>query len=553
MTTCETSVDFDSLAWGEPQITDTRRGPRRLRDVPIRGEHADEIFRLYRDGELKPLGYSVSKVRGEWTLTEWRLPDGSMPEPAPIEHNGTAPASQPGEPVQTLNREETGRLGQISGLLLPWQAAAVESNAAALKAGGTIDASDTGTGKTFAIVAAALVLGRPLFAVCPKAVIPAWIKAAEHFGMQLEGCINYEMLKTGKTDFLKIEEGTFRNRPTKRFVWKLRTGTIIAFDECHRLKSYVTANAKMGVAAILQGFTVAGISATCADNPTQMQFVGLVAKLIKTPGEFYPWMLANGVRRGRFGMEYKGGAAGLKKIHAKIFPARGTRIRISDLKDFPPTQIAAEAYDCGGETGDIQRAYDEMREEIAKLKSKEDQDAEKNISAMILVEQLRARQRTEILKVPTITALAQDQAEEGMSVCIFVNFDDVLLSLINRLDAQLFIRGGQTPLERQWMIERFQADKERFIICNIQAGGVGISLHGAPDGRHRYSIICPTFSAQALKQCFGRPWRAGGAPSIQRIIYAAGTIEETICRKVRAKMARIDALNDGDLMPQIQF
>jgi len=48
-----------------------------------------------------------------------------------------------------------------------------------------------------------------------------------------------------------------------------------------------------------------------------------------------------------------------------------------------------------------------------------------------------------------------------------------------------------------------------------------------------------------MKQALGRVWRAKGAKSIQRIFFAAGTIEEAVCKGVNEKIGRIDILNDG--------
>jgi hypothetical protein len=118
-------------------------------------------------------------------------------------------------------------------------------------------------------------------------------------------------------------------------------------------------------------------------------------------------------------------------------------------------------------------------------------------------------------------------------------------ALCAKLKTNCVIRGGQKDSDRQANIDAFNADRSHVIICNIKAGGVGVSLHGTPTSRMRYAIICPTHSGQDLKQALGRVWRAKGAKSIQRIFFAAGTIEEKVCKQVNAKISRIDVLNDG--------
>jgi superfamily II DNA or RNA helicase len=166
---------------------------------------------------------------------------------------------------------------------------------------------------------------------------------------------------------------------------------------------------------------------------------------------------------------------------------------------------------------------------------------------------LRARQQIEELKAKTIAAMAKDGAEEGMSVAVFVNFDSSVNEVAALLKTSCVIRGGQKDSERERFVGRFQANQEQFIVCNIRAGGVGISLHDSTGRKPRLALISPTYSAQDLRQALGRVHRAGGAHSIQRVIFAAGTCEERACEAVARKLGHIDLLNDGDLQGQLQM
>ena len=98
------------------------------------------------------------------------------------------------------------------------------------------------------------------------------------------------------------------------------------------------------------------------------------------------------------------------------------------------------------------------------------------------------------------------------------------------------------------MIDAFQADETKVMLCQIQSGGVGVSLHDERGERPRSSLICPTYSAIDLKQALGRIHRAGAkSKSVQRIIFAADSIEEAVMKKVKAKLHNIETLNDGDI------
>jgi superfamily II DNA or RNA helicase len=520
------ATEIQSLAaWSTPVEVNTRNGPRML----SKAQPTERFSIAWRAGkdDMKASGLSWSKDMrtGDWSLMWWQ------PMPAAIVEARTA----------GLSDDEEGRLRAITPLLLGYQLASTRAVALAIKRHqGALDASDTGTGKTFVALAACFVLDRPIYVVCPKAVIPSWKRAAVHYGITLAGVCNYELLRRGGQSEVKL----VGKDKDEHFEWQLPKGTVIIMDEIHRMKDYKTLNSAMGLAALRQGYDVMGLSATAADNPMQMKFSGLLTKCFPVEKAFFGWMLRNGVSKGRWGMEFNGGQQVLNRIHHDIFPEHGTRLRIADLGDaFPETQIAAEAYDMNGEASKIDSIYAEMEAEIARIEASEKADK----GACILVELLRARQRSEVLKIPAIAAMAQDAIEEGMSVAVFVNFDDSADALMAKLETTCTIRGGQTAEAREKCIADFQCDKSPVIVCNIKAGGVGVSLHGSPTSRRRLSIICPTFSGQDLKQALGRVWRANGAKSIQRIFFAAGTVEEKICQQVNQKIARIDTLNDGDL------
>ena len=108
------------------------------------------------------------------------------------------------------------------------------------------------------------------------------------------------------------------------------------------------------------------------------------------------------------------------------------------------------------------------------------------------------------------------------------------------------IRGDQTADERQRNIDAFQSDKTRVLIANLRAGGVGVSLHDLNGKFPRTALICPGWSPTDLKQALGRVHRAGGkSTSIQRILYAADTVEERVAERIQERLRTLAILNDG--------
>jgi Mimiviridae putative ATP-dependent RNA helicase len=457
--------------------------------------------------------------------------------------------------VEGLRLEE--RLAQVAERIDPefhYQLTHIRTLVRALmKHGSALDTSDTGTGKTFTAAGAAYVLGLDLFVICPISVRADWKYAAELIGVRLVEATNYEMIRTGNLPYVSTED-------KKQYEWHHEildpVPTLFVLDEVHRCKDYKTQNANLAVAAIEQGYSTLLLSATAADNPMHMKVVALATGLIRRANDFFGWMLANGVTKepvygySRYGkargpkvLKFTGGDRVLTKLHNQLFPEHGGRMRIKDLGDrFPTTQIMAVAYDMPEASAEIQKAYLEMRAEIAKLRAR----AAKDRGANILTAKLRARQQVELLKVPAFVEIAEQSVQDGFAVIVYCNFEATLVALSARLGVADVIHGGTKQERRHEIRTQFNDDKISLVLCNIKAGGVAIGLQGKEGGKARLSLINPTYSGIDLKQAFGRPHRAGGCPSIQKIIFAADTVEEEACRKVRAKLHRLAVFNEGE-------
>jgi len=224
-------------------------------------------------------------------------------------------------------------------------------------------------------------------------------------------------------------------------------------------------------------------------------------------------------------------------------------LRHSDLGDaFPETLIHARAFDMDS-AREIANEYEELCNRIEELRMQE------NFSANVLAEQTRARQRIEMLKAPAVASLCRDLVEEGNSVFIAVNYTETREWLMNELETDCAIYGGQNELERRGAIDSFQNDKARIIIGITQACREGLNLHDTKGKYPRISLIMPTPSAYDLKQVLGRVHRAGGqSKSVQYIIYAAQVpIEEDTCNSLDGKLKRMDLLADGMIDPSINL
>lgn len=412
-----------------------------------------------------------------------------------------------------------------------------------------IDMSEPGTGKTYCGSALCARMGCPVVVVTTKATVPSWRMVLEKFGVKPLLVTNYEQLTRGKQAVCR-KHGTY-------FEWLLPADALIVFDECQKCKGLKSLNSGLLIAARRQHFRILLCSATAASNPLEMKALGFALGL-HALCDFYTWARRHGVVDGFFGLQFNGEPDALKRIHESIFPHKGSRMTIANIPSFPATMIEATPIETG-KAKSIQRVYDNLKRQMKEAQRHDDRHTLHSLahnlnarSVTALTIQLRARQEIELLKADAMVAMAKDAVEEGMSVVLLVNFDATIEHLAAALNAHdSILRGGQSPTERQRVIDRFQANECPVVIANMQAGGVGVSLHDPKGIRPRLSLISPSFSAQDLRQALGRVHRAGGAASVQKILFAADTVEEYTADICASKLANIDLLNDGDLTSSI--
>ncbi|MEX0597146.1 MAG: helicase-related protein [Candidatus Paceibacterota bacterium] len=75
--------------------------------------------------------------------------------------------------------------------------------------GVALDASDTGTGKTYAALCLAKEMGLMPIIVCPKSIIPGWCRAMSHFQIDDYYVANYEQYRAGNSPYLIKKTAAF--------------------------------------------------------------------------------------------------------------------------------------------------------------------------------------------------------------------------------------------------------------------------------------------------------------------------------------------------------
>jgi hypothetical protein len=457
---------------------------------------------------------------------------------------------------------------EIRNKLLTYQVQHTEALVESLKKHNrALDASDTGTGKTYSAIAIAKILGLKPFIICPKSVIQTWSEVLDFFDCPYYGISNYELIQNcryyktwgserSKCPFVtreqkdvapkkkkdiklkdvmeRIEEQRTGNDKKKKkikyiYKWKFPDDVLIIFDEAHRCKNKKTNTSSILISASQsRSSKFLLLSATIADKPITFEVCGYVLGLFSNIRNAKHWLNRHC-------------EDSMSPVFEKLYPEYASRMKIVDLGNlFPKNNIKCECLHMEN-AKEIAEQYKIIEDAVAQIHKEEEGSG--GIGAL-----MKARMKIEHLKIPTMLNKAREYLKNGFSVSIFLNFTGALLTLADELSTNCVIYGEQTIEDRIANIKMFNENESNIIICNIKAGGVGISLHDTKGLHPRVSLISPTWSAQDLLQALGRIHRANGkTDTIQEIIFCKDTVESYICENVRAKIHSIAEINDGNL------
>jgi SNF2 family DNA or RNA helicase len=395
-----------------------------------------------------------------------------------------------------------------------------------------LDASDTGAGKTYVALQVVKNLGKNFLVICPKSVRSSWVNTSKDFGLTPMDIITPQRLQ-------------FKNPYYVEDKWTLdATKDMIVWDEIQQGTSGPDTKTTKALGRVkVYKLPLIALSATIADNSLKLRGLGFLLGLHEfNKASFRKFCFAHGCYKSPFAMgalEFSKGKRGkeaMLKLHDEMKDFM-VRIKHEDIPKFPMGHILANLYDLDVKfTKEIKEIYAELDDRL------------KQPGVNSLVELGIAREKTELFKVPLLAELVKESLDEGISPVVFINYHSTREALVDLLSmpnvAQ--IHGKQNDTAREQNIESFQNNKDEVAVVMTAAGGAGISLHDL-HGRPRNSWLCPNYNSTLMKQCLGRIHRVGGSAVTQTFVLAAGTIEETIHRAIKRKIAHISLLNDGDL------
>lgn len=474
---------------------------------------------------------------------------------AVVEHSQKVEASQA--------TTSTFQVPVLSGILRPFQAAGVEY---ILNAKRTFVADEMGLGKTIeALATVEAAQAYPVVVVCPatlkrnwKNEIGKWLPISRSVILVSNGkavdyhadvvIINYDILP-------KHLEGIKAINPQA-----------VIFDESHYAKN---GKAKRTIAAIALAkdvpYRLALTGTPVLNRPvellSQLQLLGRLNDF----GGF--WNFAKrycNAQKGRWGWDLSG-AANLKELNEKLRGICFIRRNKSEvLKELPAKQrtgvlveltnrpeYAAAESDVVGFIKDKAVNNQEFRTSIAdlsvseqkeKIAERADTAEQKALQAEQLVRIEALKQLAAEGKMKSVLEWIESFLETEQKLVVFATHQSVIKQIADAFNAPSIT--GATPLDRrQEYVDRFQNDPEtRLLVCNIQAGGVGITLTAASN----VAFVELGWTPAVHDQAEDRVHRIGQQDAVNAwYLLAENTIDEEIDDLLNQKRSIVTAATEG--------
>ncbi len=182
------------------------------------------------------------------------------------------------------------------------------------------------------------------------------------------------------------------------------------------------------------------------------------------------------------------------------------------------------------------------------IREHQDSAEERALRAEVLVRMGVLEQCAVKGKLKGAISWIRDFLESGEKLVLFCTHRDPVKTIAAEFDAPT-ITGDDTGDQRQAAVERFQTDPDcRLIVCNLQAGGVGLTLTAASNVAFLEMGWTPAEHDQAEDRCH----RIGQTDTVTAwYLLGEGTIDEYKAAKLDQKRAIVDAATEGGSAPKV--
>ena len=156
-----------------------------------------------------------------------------------------------------------------------------------------IDASDTGTGKTYVSIKLCIELSLIPWVICPKSVVSSWSRVIKQAGIKKFYIITYDQLILS-TDLVvknpKTDDYDWVFESDAKFSGNSKSKYLFIYDEAHKCKNLKTIGSRIMMSLSKHPVKILLLSATIIDKPLFFVPFGIVLGLYKNTKEGLDWI-----------------------------------------------------------------------------------------------------------------------------------------------------------------------------------------------------------------------------------------------------------------------
>lgn len=389
----------------------------------------------------------------------------------------------------------------------------------------------------------------PCLVICPTSLKENWAREwaiwTDRKALVMRDSMRntwHQYLRTGLADVLIVNYESLKkyfvaeiNKPNDaplslkyvKFKDHITLFNSVVIDELHRVKDAGTQQAKFTKGLASGKKWILGLTGTPVVNKPKdlISQLSIIERLIDIGG--YKFFM------NRYCGGNGSGATNLRELQYKLaitcFFQRRKKDVLTDLPD-KMRQIVL----CDITTRkEYQDAIKDLAGYLKEYKSKTDPEVERSMRGELMVKIGVCKNISARGKLNEVFEHINEIVEAGEKIVVFIHQKEIANALIKEYSHAVTVTGSDTPESRQRNVDRFQKDaKCNIIICNIKAGGVGITLTASS----RVAFVELPWHAADANQCEDRCHRIGQKDSVQCTYFlGANTIDEDIYKIIEKK------------------
>jgi len=339
--------------------------------------------------------------------------------------------------------------------------------------------------------------------------------------------VNYESLKKFFVAEINVPEGQALSLKYVKFKEHIKLFNSVIIDELHRVKDAGTQQAKFTKGIASGKKYILGLTGTPVVNKPKdlISQLAIIERLPDLGG--YKFFM------NRYCGGNGSGATNLKELQYKLattcFYQRRKKDVLSDLPDKMRQIVLCDI----STKKEYQDAIADLAGYLKEYKAKSDPEVERSMRGELMVKIGICKNISARGKLNEVVEHVDEIIEAGQKIVIFIHQKEIAQALIKQYPHAVTVTGSDSTESRQKAVDSFQKDpRTNVIICNIKAGGVGITLTASS----RVAFVELPWHAADANQCEDRCHRIGQKDSVQCTYFlGSGTIDEDIYKIIEKK------------------